>query len=93
MRSISDWLEDKLAEEPKESTASTAQKLFPYANGLLIALVLTITTNLHVRPVWAYLLVLALSVVAGYFVYGRIGPWWALALPLVVWVLFTTLVW
>jgi hypothetical protein len=92
MRSFSAWLEDKLAEEPKESTASTAQKLFPYANGLIVALVLTVTTNLHVRPVWPFLILVTLSVVASYFVYGRIGPWWALVLAYVGGVLLLTLI-
>jgi hypothetical protein len=36
---------------------------------------------------------MAVSVVASYFVYGRVGPWWALALSLVGGVLFTVYVW
>jgi hypothetical protein len=95
MRSISDWLEDKLAEEPKETPkAPTVQRLFPYVSGLAIGLVLPrLVYDWHWRPVWAFLLIMAVSVVASYFVYGRVGPWWALALSLVGGVLFTTLVW
>jgi hypothetical protein len=93
MRSISDWLEDKLAEEPKETPkAPTVQRVYPYVIGSLFGLVFSVTNNLHIRPVWPYLVMMTLSVVVSYFVYGRIGPWWALVLAYVGGVLLTTLV-
>jgi hypothetical protein len=68
--------------------------IFNSAAGFATALGLPVLIfGWHWRPVWAFLLLLALSVVASDFVFGRLAPWWALSLSLIGGVLFTVYVW
>jgi hypothetical protein len=87
-----DWR--KLAEPiPPTPEASTAQKAFPWVMGIVIGLLLPrLLYTWQWRPVWAYLFILALAVVAGYFVTGRIGSWRLLALLVVGGVLLMRLI-
>jgi hypothetical protein len=93
MRSISDWLEDTLAAEPKPKTPITVQKVYPYVFGALSGVWLSLANSLlHWRPVWGFLVMMTCAVVGGYVVYGQIGPWWRVVLFYVGGVLLTTLV-
>jgi hypothetical protein len=85
LRSIAEWLEDTLAEEPRAQTPAekTKDHIIQWGCGFGAGFAMPALINwLHWHPVWVFLLIVAPAAIAVHYAIGRMAKWWVYALTL-----------